>query len=250
MKLLLPETTSQLIKHYLNLKIGNKIVSCPYFQNVTNKRFPLAVFSGKGTPEQIEKASEKAFVNGGRNISEYSADVIRFYMTMSDIGVDCSGFTARIIESLLAEKGKGVLQKNLLTGDHSPLGFLRFLIRPVANLSANSLTGSINCISIKETDMVLPGDLIRIGSHHVAIVGEVEKEGNYVTKITYYHSTYDYYETHGVRKGQIVMTKPGKDLSKQRWTEFYRGRNWMLEDYLNVKPSDRGIRRLKTLSAK
>jgi hypothetical protein len=230
------------------LEIGNKKVACPYFQNVAGKKISSPVFSGKGTPEEIQDATIKIFRQTGRNISNYPPDVIRFYMVMANIGIDCSGFVVRVIQNFLKETGRGDLRKNLRPENKSAGILLRFLIRPESNLSADSLTSKTNCVSVKKINDVLPGDLIRVGPSHVAIVGEVGKTGNKVRKIIYCHSTYDYFEKHGVRSGEIIIKNPQQDLSKQKWTEYYRGRNWMLEDYLNAKPHDRGLRRLKVFA--
>ena len=247
MLLSLSPKTRKLINSYQNLKIGNYKVCCPYFQNIAKKKGG-AVFVGKGLPEEIEEETVKLFRKNRNNLEKYEPTSIRLYMVMAGLGIDCSGFATRIIDSLLNEKWLGSIRNNLRPRKLPTL--IRFFLRPHTNLSADDLTSDINCVEIKDIHSVLPGDLIKVGKRHVALVSKVKKEKENVTKIEYYHSTSDYLDKHGVRKGSIIINKLGKPLEKQKWDEYYHGRNWILEDFLKTSNSDRGIRRLKYLITK
>lgn len=245
MILTLPLKTRQLINHYLNLRIGDQKIQCPYYQNVTGKR-SKPVFVGKGLPEEIEEETLKLFVKLGRkDINRFEPDFIRYTMLMAGIGIDCSGLVVRILDTLLKEKGFKGIKQAIKPANH-PISYLRWLLKTYTNISANTLTSDTNCVNVSDLNNVLPGDLIRFGRLHVAIITEVEKINNSVKSITYCHSTSDYYEKYGVRIGKIRVIKPNIDLEKQEWQEEYRNRNWTLRDYAN-KISDSGIRRLKIL---
>ena len=245
-KLVLPPKTRRLIEAYFNLRIGPFTLPCPYFQNVAGKGGSL-VFVGKGTPEELEEETLKLYKKNKKDPKNYSPSVVRHYMVMAGLGIDCSGFVARVLEVFLREKGFGSLIKKLRPVSLSPLSLARHYLRPFSNLSANSLTSEVNCQKITDYNSVLPGGLLRIGPGHIAIISEVEKEEASVKAISYTHSTSDYLDQHGVRHGKIIIVKPGVDLTKQKWDETYRGRNWMYEDFLKCNPNDGGIRRLRVL---
>jgi hypothetical protein len=243
-KLKLPPKTQKLIFRYTNLKLGPHIVACPYYQNVS-KRKGKSVYIGKGLPKEIEKEAKALFTKRGKRWKYFEPSSIRLYMVMADLGIDCSGFVARIIESFLKENDLNIL--SLKPGDSSLVSLFKYKIRPYTNLSADALTGTSNCIKITDINNVRPSDFIRVGGQHLAIVTEVEKTKGLVKKITYYHSTSDYLDKHGVRKGSIVITNLKNSLVKQKWTEYYNGRNWMYEDFKKAGKNDRGLRRLKIL---
>jgi hypothetical protein len=243
----LPPLTKKLAERYLSLKLGGQVVSCPYFQNL-NKRFSSLALVGKGTPEEIENETKKLFIKIGKDIHNYSPGVIRFHMIMAGIGIDCSGLVSNILKSLLMENSSQSIQATFKPKQKSLPGLIRYYTRPTGNLSADALTSEENCTKILDANNILPGDLLRVGPGHVAIITEVEKEGRKVKSVTYCHSTYDYLDKYGVREGSILITKPNKDLSRQNWIEYYRGRNWMLEDYLKAPANDRGIKRPRIFS--
>jgi len=244
MKQNLTNKTFFLVKRYFNLNIGPHVLRCPYFQNV-RMITKLPVFVGKGLPEEIEKETLKLFKNNQKNLIKLDPQSVRQYMVMGGLGIDCSGFVARILDSLLNERHLGGIVKNIKPENTSLISLLKHYIRTFTNLSADTLTSYKNCVEIKEFDEVIPGDLIRAGYGHVAIITKVDKVNRKTKCITYCHSTYDYLDESGVRQGNILIINPNKPLEKQRWDEHYLGRNWMLEDYFNAKSDERGIRRLK-----
>jgi len=213
---------------------------------VNNKR--KAVYIGKGLPEEIEEETVALFRKNNKDLNKYEPASLRLYMVMANLGIDCSGFVMRIIESLLKEKGLGKLSKNIKPRKYTPLNIVRHFLRTQTNLSADTLTSSKNCDDISDLNKALPGDLIRIGKSHLAIITETEKNKGKIKKITYHHSTSDYLDQHGAKKGAIIINKPSMPLEKQKWEEYYQGRNWMFEDFLEAKKKDRGIRRMKIFS--
>ncbi len=245
MVLKLPKKTASEVDKYFNLKIGPYTVPAPYFQNITGKRGG-AVHIGKGSPEDLEREANKLFSKRSSDFNSIDAAAVRYILVMAGLGIDCSGFVARILLTLLAEQGLGNLRKNIKQTNRSFIWKLRHNLRNTTNLSANTLTSDLNCVKIEIND-TQPGDLIRYGRSHVAIISEVEKSGNQVNKITYCHSTWDYLDQYGVRRGQIKIINDGP-LEKQQWNEVYQNQNWSLEDYLKANKNDRGLRRLRVLN--
>ena len=245
--LCLPQKTRKLIKNYFELEIGSQKLQCPYFQNITRKR-KNPVFAGKGLPKEIEKEVVKLFEKGNKTLKKLSPDRIRFYMIMAGLGIDCSGLVTHVLDSFLQEKGLGSLWKGLKYPGLNPIRLLIYKLRPRANTSVVILTHPLNAFPVKKLNDVKPGDLFKVGNHHVAIINEVEINKNKeVIRIGYIHSTSDYLEQHGIRKGNILITEKKQPLEKQKWDEVYQRRNWMLEDYLAAPQGQRGIRRLKML---
>ena len=246
MNLCLPPKTNKLINAYLNLRVGHHTVVCPYFQNIVGRK-GNAVYTGKGLPKEIEKETIRLFNKRGKNLDKLKPTIIRQYMVMAGLGIDCSGFVTRVLNTLMNESKLGNIKSNLKPLNNNLFNIIRFQLRPFSNVSAKMLTSPANSSNISNINKVSPGDLIKAGEGHVAIITEVQKDKKRVHKITYHHSTSDYLHKHGVRKGSIVINKPTLPLEKNKWTEIYQGRNWMLEDYLKAKKENRGLRRLKTL---
>jgi len=238
-----PLKTRQLINHYFNLKIGPHQIVCPYFQNITRKR-AAPVYAGKGLPEEIEKEAKKIFRQ--EFLAQVDSQQLRLYLIQADLGIDCSGLATNILASFLKEKGLKPIQQAFKYPSVNPFRQLIFQLRPRSNLSAFILTHPLNTTLVKDLNQVRPGDLLKISHHHVALVTEVEiDKQKEITSFRYLHSTSDYLDQQGVRQGKIILSQKGKPLEKQKWLERYRGKNWLREDFLKAKPSERGIYHLK-----
>jgi hypothetical protein len=244
MILRLPEKTRKLLNEYLTIKLGRHTFSCPYYQNVSQKK-ANTVYVGKGLPDEIKKETIKLFNDNFDKLDTFS---LRLYMVMAGLGIDCSGFAVRILDSLLNETRNIRITSALSPLDSSAIGILRYKTKPYTNISANMLTNKKNTIIIDQLGNVVPGDLLRFGRSHVAVVVEVEKNKNLTKRISYAHSTSDYFDTYGVRIGNIFILKDREPLEKQKWDEVYKEYNWTLQDYINSPVNDRGFRRLKILS--
>lgn len=244
----LPVKTENLIKQYFSIRFGLHKIRCPYFQNVTRRPITL-VFAGKGLPQEIEVETLKLYSQRKQLLNKLSPNKLRFYMVLGRLGIDCSGLVVNILNSLLQEKNLGTLWKKLKYPSVNPFSQLTYNFRPRSNISAAMLTHPINTFSIKNVNQIKPGDLLKVGNSHVAIVTEVEmdKKKN-VKRVSYVHSTSDYFEQHGIRRGNIFIINKDRPLEKQKWDEEYRGKNWMLEDYLAAPKNQKGFKRLKTLS--
>lgn len=243
-KLSLPTKTKKLVSQYLSLKIGDQKISCPYYQNVWEKTRPL-VFSGKGTPREIEYKIKK-LLRLKPQFENISPGLCKFYLVMANLGVDCSGFVVNVLDQYFKETEKISFLKTISLKELPLRNWPTFLLRPRASLSANWLTSAPISDPVEIKD-VRPADLIKIGKTHIAIVSSIWLENQKIKKIEYFHSTSDYLDENGVRSGTIIIKDDRLPLEKQIWKENLQGRNWTKEDYLAAKKDDRGLRRLRYL---
>lgn len=235
----------KLLNSYLNLKIGKHTISTPYYQNLRREK-KAPVYVGKGCPDEIVATTMEIFDFKQTDPNHYDKDQLRLYMVMRGIGIDCSGFVARILDTHLNEVFNIRLSEAtliLFKKDHKD----NFIKSPFTKLSAKMLTSVEICNTVKVRD-IQPADLIKTGDSHVAIVTEVKKSDDQNIEITYAHSTSLYCEEHGVRKGTIHIGKNKKSLAKCKWDEDIRGINYSFNDYLNTPQNERGVFRIKVPS--
>ncbi len=239
--LILPPKTRKLIDRYLNITVAGKKFPCPYYQNIWKKR-KKPVFAGKGTPEEIEKWAKK-LVEFKPVLKSLSVEDLRFRLTLAQIGLDCSGLVTNLINQFLLEKHDRSLFQIGRQKNFDLRLKIRIIVRPRTNFSAKTLTSPPLAEPVK-LNQARPGDLIKFGSFHVALISKVWKNKNKVKKIEYVHSTSDYQKKYGVKYGQIEIVNSQPNLESQNWTEVYQGTNWTQEDYLKSPSNNRGLRRI------
>lgn len=233
------EKTYELINNYFNLKIGNKLVKCPYYLNPKHKRGELRSLIGKGTPSEIEDevriwSKIKKFDLNTANTYE-----IRKFMIDHAIGVDCSGFVSHILDTEIRFKNQKI--RRIIDNSEGKDIFRKIYhrIRFLDNLDVQTLTSSINCKKIENLDEIKPLDLLRLrglqeGFHIAIVIKTCYNEGNKV--ITYAHSSRWYLPNDGVRIGNIIITNPDNDLSHQIWNDSDHGSlNYIRQEYVNNK---------------
>ena len=243
----LPPNTFRLVRRYESLKIGRHRISCPYFQNIVGKK-ANPVYVGKGLPSDIEREALRIFREKGKDINKMDRNRLRLYMVMVGLGVDCSGFVVRILDEFLREKKVGDISDAIKLNFRNLNDKVKFKLKPYTKISSNTLTSKKNSFKIENIQDIEPGDLIRFGTFHVVVITRVVKDNKgKVQKIEYHHSTSDYFEHYGVRKGDILIVKKDKGLEFQNWTEEERGVNFTFKDYLSVSGNDRGLFRLNIL---
>ena len=245
----IPQIAKDTIKEYTELNLGGKNVQCPYFIN-TKKRKDLRALVGKGTPEEIIMEAKIWEKLKGLDLNKMNKEEIKEFLTAKGLGIDCSGFVLHVLDSWYrSEKGKHLwselrlLQKGVISN-------LRYKLRPVENLGANTLTSPENSEHI-EINEVRPGDVIRskwkkVGTHHIQLITKVEfDENNNVTLIEYTHATPYYGSESGVKTGQIRILDPRKSLYDQEWLEKdEHGVNFSFEGFL-TQVDDNGLRTIK-----
>jgi hypothetical protein len=249
-KTILP-LVQQKIDEYKNLHFDKNLVCTPYYINAT-KHKDLRVMVGKGTPEEIIMEAKIWAKIKGFNLETSSPAEIKKFLEEKGIGIDCSGFIIHVMNELVKVQRPSPIWNFIKVKNKGFLGGLKFKLRPVENIGAETITNEINADKIEIKD-VLPGDLIRSkakknNGHHIMLVTEVEYDHNHLpTKITYTHSSPYYGELNGIKTGEIKITDISKPLQDQEWFEKdSEGVNHTFEGFM-VNVSDNGLRRLKVM---
>ena len=249
MKETLPQACQEMIRAYFRLDFGEgREVACPYFQNtLKRKRFGTTAEVGKGTPKEIvAETSARAQVRG-RGLSGASGNELRSFMTREGIGVDCSGFVARVMDPYVREKSGKPLGRALRSRARTRWKRVLFSVRPFHNTDVMTLTDEKNCASVSLSEL-RPGDLIRTrGGKHVLLVSQTERnEQGALSAFTYVHSSEAFGDESGVREGTIVIRAPDDTLEAQDWQEVWQERTPAREGWLE-KRENNGIFRLKSI---
>lgn len=209
-----PESVSKYINRYFELNIRDQKVRTPYFINkfgILN----LPVMAGKGNPDEIEKFVEK-YVKDNADENE-----IRDIMIKKGIGIDCSGLVYNIYNFWISEKFAGKKSLRDFLPKVSIFNIRKYfsrLLKPQNSVSAHEFTSPPFAQRIILSN-VKPGDLIRTrGGKHVLFITEVEKNGDFVQKIKFVHSTKEYI-LNGVRFGEIIFDQ-NQNLNTAKWVDF------------------------------
>ncbi|MEO6728779.1 MAG: hypothetical protein ABIM99_02545 [Candidatus Dojkabacteria bacterium] len=251
-ELKISDAAQNVIHRYMNLPLGSKTVVAPYYIN-SKRGKDLRAMVGKGTPEEIVMEARIWEKLKGVNFEKMSDKEIKQFLIDKGIGIDCSGFVVHVVDAEYWDKKHKHIWSALKVAGSGFYAKLRYILRPVENMGANTLTGLDNNIEVQVAD-VRPGDLIRskwkkVGTHHVQLVTRVVyREDGMPSLIEYTHSTPYYGEGNGVRVGQIRIIDPSRKLYEQDWLEKdEHGVNFSFEGFM-TEVNDNGIRRLKALS--
>lgn len=167
------------------LPIGGKIVPTPYRINDKGNFQKLGPeFQGKSSPQVLTKTVKKLAQQQMFDLDKASIAEIRNFMRKNKLGIDCSGFTYRIL-NYLVQKVKG-----------KPL--TSFGLPHVGRCNVEKLTSSDYTRAVGDLSNSKPGDLIRLwnkhGGLHCLVVFENQKEA-----ITYTQSS----EPLGINMGKF-----------------------------------------------
>lgn len=254
----LPKSAQTTFNQYLNLPLNGKKFPCPYYINIKKlrQRMGLRVLIGKGTPEEIIRESLIYEKLRGVDFNKMSIGEIREFMVKRHIGIDCSGFVVHILDSWLMSIGKKHLWHYLRFPKQSIYRRIARFLRPVENISANTLTNDQNTIQIKNLNNIQCGDLIRScmkkrsksleNFYHVMLISETNKSDGKIKLFKYIHATRQYEKEHGVREGEVLVSDPKQSLYKQKWTDTLEGKNWTYNDVCS-NPDYSQVRRLKNV---
>ena len=251
-ELKISDAAQNTIHRYMNLSLGGKNIVSPYYINTKRGR-DLRAMVGKGTPEEIIMEAKIWEKLKGASFEEMADKEIKQFLIDKGIGIDCSGFVVHVLDAEYWDRKHKHIWSALKISGRGFYSWLRYKLRPVENMGANTLTGWDNNIEVTVSD-VRPGDLIRskwkkVGTHHVQLVTRVEyTDEGMPSLIEYTHSTPYYGEGNGVRIGQIRITDPNRRLFEQEWLEKdSHGVNFSYEGFM-TEVNDNGLRRLKALS--
>ena len=216
------------IDSYEHLKIGNKTINCPYFNNRTsNLRGALRVLVGKGTPGEIADEARIISLRDKFELDELNeGDLIKF-LTEQHLGIDCAAFGYYVLDAELQSTQNKKL-KQLLS--FKSKGLLRRLIakfRIVENtgvlvFSENSKEIKLDEVKPSDTIIALGGG-IRHDYNHIIIITSVTKDQSDKPQSMEYAHSYTWKSegkyTKGIRRGTIKITKPEGTILEQQWTE-------------------------------
>jgi len=226
------------INSYTELAIGNKKISCPYFNNLRTKaRGGLKVFTGKGSTKEILEEISIIEKKERADLSSLDENGIKKFLTEHNIGIDCSGLAYYVLDSELIAKNKKHL-KSYISFPHikNPVRKLLTKLRPAQNINVSTLAQEKNSFQIKLNN-IKPGDMIiMIGTgakkdyNHIMIVEQIDYNSKNCNNddiqnpktIHYVHSfawSADGKYNHGVRRGKIDIVDTNTNLLEQTWTE-------------------------------
>ncbi|MBP9732436.1 MAG: hypothetical protein KBD29_03195 [Candidatus Magasanikbacteria bacterium] len=216
------------IDSYEHLKIGNKTINCPYFNNrTTNLRGALRVLVGKGTPLEIADEARILSLRDKFELDELHEDDLVKFLTEHHLGLDCAAFAYYILDAELQSTQNKKLRQLL---SFKSKGLLRRLIakfRIVENtgvLVFNENSNEIKLEEIKPGDAVIAlGGGIRHDYNHIIIITSVTRDDSEKVQSLEYAHSYTWKSegkyTKGIRRGTIEITKPNGTILEQKWTE-------------------------------
>lgn len=219
----LPQQCLDTINAYWSLRVSeDKHVRCPYFRNpISGKvKWALTAYSGKGSPEEIEEELKIIEKLEGCDFSKMRAREIRAIMGKRRLGIECSGFIARVLDAgLRALYGKPIFK--LIKFQVSGPTRLFSMMRPYTHIDVVTLVHPDNAREITKPQNIMPGDLLRFNSgvnHAVLITSTERDDNNNLTMLSYAHSVLENADE-GVKKGSIQFTSRRGDLLSQTWSE-------------------------------
>ena len=219
----LPQSALNVIEAYLHLKAAeNKYVRCPYFRNPKSRqeRWGLAVYAGKGSPQDIEGELRIIEKLEGADFSKMPEEAIRGIMKKRKLGVECSGFITHVLDAYSRTKYKKPLHR-LIKFNNNGLRWLFCRMRPYTHIDIETLTDDGNARPIDNIQEIMPGDLIRFNTEidHAVIVTAIEADDSgALEKVFYSHSVLEE-NREGIKRGVIYFISPGGNLAAQRWQE-------------------------------
>ena len=140
---------------------------------------------------------------------------IRDIMKKRKLGVECSGFIARVLAALARERYRKPIY-SLIKFNKSGLGWLFSKMRPFTHIDVATLVHAANAREITDMQDIRPGDLIHFNTtiDHAVLVTHVEP-----SKVRYAQSVLEE-NREGVKRGIIEFTNPStQNLLSQTWHE-------------------------------
>lgn len=249
----LPQLSQDMIDNYFKLKIGNKIISTPYYINEKydekhKKAYPISsdvsrfkkrtitnrALVGKGSPKDIENIVHKYATRDDFNLQTASISEIREFMMIQGIGIDCSGFVVWVLNEAYMQKQNQPIWK-FLEFKKNLLRKILILLRPVENISVQVL--GQNSRRVTDISTIQPGDLIiSWSSSHVLLVSKVTFGKNKKPiSFEYINATWWYGKENGVRRGIVKIVQPKGMLKEQLWLDDVddKKKNWTYEGIKN-----------------
>ncbi len=220
----LPQSALDVIDAYWQLKAAeNRFVRCPYFRNPRSgrERWGLTAYSGKGSPREIEEELRVIEKLEDADFSKMQESKIRDIMKKRKLGIECSGFIARVLDAWARELYKKPIYA-LIGFNKRGLGWMYGKLRPYTHIDVETLVCPRNAREIKDARDIRPGDVMRFNTtiDHAILVTAVERDLEMVVKKIHYAQSVLEENREGVKKGVIEITSPAvSGLREQRWRE-------------------------------
>lgn len=247
----------QLASEYIDFEIAGKKILMPYCivdLPYDRTKHPMGRtdkshnYAGKGTPKQIEEVLVETAKRKAFDLQKAKPQEITRFMIYHGIGIDCSGFVYNILDTYLKRTKQVSLAKYIYRypGIVGKLENLLLRKNRVRRSSAETLTNSLNTITIDKVKDIQPGDMIRLThsdwpGKHIAIIVDINK--GYIT----YAMASEYMKIRGVHFGKIKILDNNKGLEKQYWLEkTYEGNDYRIDAY-DPQRGD-SVRRLRLFS--
>lgn len=200
------------INSYLKMKIGNKIIACPYFINRQGAKAALRVFLGKASAEEIKEEIETIAQQKGIDLNQMSKKEIYHLLKSKNLGIDCSGLVVHILKSEYQErKNVNILRRIYITSPwKNPWRYFISLFRPIENISVRVLAHPRNTQKIDDLKKIQAGDLlIRQNLKHVLLIEKIElnQEKN-IEKVIIIHASRTNPKEEGARVKRIIYSFP------------------------------------------
>jgi len=219
----LPQSALGVIENYWKLKAAdNKYIRCPYFRNPISGRdkWKLTVYSGKGSPQEIETELKILEKLENKDFSTMQESEIRDIMKKRKLGVECSGFIARVLDEWTRDLHKKPL-RSLIYFNTKGLDALFSKMRPYTHINVATFIHKRNAKEIKDVGSIAPGDIIIFDGSidHAAIITKTERGAlGKLERVYYAHSVLES-SGEGVKRGTLKFINADGDLMSQAWSE-------------------------------
>lgn len=218
----LPQTALEVIHHYQKLEAAPGVfVRCPYYRSpgTGERRWGLVVFSGKGSPQDIEEELRMVERLEGVQFVSMSEDKIVSVMRKRRLGVDCSGFLTHVLDAWTMQEHR----RHIWSFLKPQFGFFNavyWLFRPLTHMSVRVFASPRNAIELSSFQDVRPGDLMAFFGEidHIAVVTHTYYDRGTLKRFDYAHSTLEN-GTGFVKEGSVECVSDVSDLSLCRWRE-------------------------------
>jgi len=226
----LNKSLKKVCQSFLNLPLGKHSLPIPYWSNKLKdgKILIEGAFGGKGTPKQIQKATDRAAKKEKLDLKKLTKKEILYLMKRNKIGLDCSGLVYQLLD-FISKKEKKTSLDQILVGFGGKKGIRRVGVRQLAD-PQNSIPVNL--------DQLKPGDFIITDQEkHMLLILDIKDN-----KITYIHSSQKT-KNNGVHLGTLTIINPNRGLAHQKWSDKLKDGS----PYTKTIYENDGFYRLKTL---
>ncbi len=156
-------------ERFMNIKIGNKSIRCPFFMNndplyLNTKHYQSVPKGGKLTPEEIETKILQLAEKNNVNLDMLTQEQLNEFLLTNGIGVDCSGLIYQFLkQTYLALGGTAENFEKSITNESGQTG--------ITKIGTQQLLSENNSCPIEDLSQIKPGDfIIRLGNYYHSVI--------------------------------------------------------------------------------